>query len=241
MSINRRRITIQLVPLLDLMLVVMFLQFMELSERSRIEQAHASQAATELNEERAAIAAQRHEAELLAEKAFDQRDLVGQLAAELFNLPDDTIAKLLKQRFPDDPPDADEIAAMQQEFRKLRGRRGQEVVKHLLTFQELRKRCDVWELYVAETGITTLKADSEEIQFRAETSQQFASRLFANYRIQPQPKSLVLIVLSFGDIKASNYEAAITGLPLAIDRLQADAAGRTRFEYAILGYDPRTK
>ncbi|HLQ43911.1 MAG TPA: hypothetical protein VK137_04215, partial [Planctomycetaceae bacterium] len=171
----------------------------------------------------------------------DQRDLVGQLAAELFNLPEATIEKLLRQRFPDDPPDADEIAAMQQEFRKLKGRRGQEVIKHLLTFHEIRKRCDVWELYVSESGITSLKAGDEEGSFRAETPQTFAARLFERYRTLPQPKSLVVVVLSYGDVRASTYEAALTGLPIVIERMQADAAGRTRFEYAVLGYDPQRK
>jgi len=213
--------------LLDLMLVVLFLQFMELAEKSRAE--------------RSAVAEQRQEAELIVERAFDQRDLVGQLAAELFNLPDATIEKLLRQRFPDDPPDADEIAAMQQEFRKLKGRRGQEVIKHLLTFHEIRKRCDVWELYVSESGITSLKAGDEEGSFRAETPQTFAARLFERYRTLPQPKSLVVVVLSYGDVRASTYEAALTGLPIVIERMQADAAGRTRFEYAVLGYDPQRK
>ena len=227
MSLTRRKITIQLVPLLDLMLVVLFLQFMELEEKSRAE--------------RSAVAEQRQEAELIVERAFDQRDLVGQLAAELFNLPEATIEKLLRQRFPDDPPDADEIAAMQQEFRKLKGRRGQEVIKHLLTFHEIRKRCDVWELYVSESGITSLKAGDEEGSFRAETPQTFAARLFERYRTLPQPKSLVVVVLSYGDVRASTYEAALTGLPIVIERMQADAAGRTRFEYAVLGYDPQRK
>ena len=248
MKTPRRKITVQLVALLDLMLVVLFLQFMELSERTQMEEARASQA-VELTErerdtlkaERIEVAQERREAEMIAETAFDQRDLVGKLAAELFNLPDEAVSKLLQQRFPDDPLDEAEVAAMQQEFRKLRGRRGQELIKHLLTFHELRKRADVWELSVSETGLTTLKAAGDEVSFRSETPREFAAKLFEKYRLMAQPKNLVLIVLSYGDVKAATYEAALTGLPLAIDHLQADAAGRTRFEYAVLGYDPRAK
>lgn len=244
----RRKITVQLVSLLDLMLVVLFLLFMELSERTQQEEARASQAIeqtekerNELKVERIEVAQERREAEMIAETAFDQRDLVGKLAAELFNLPDDAVSKLLQQRFPNDPLDEAEVAAMQQEFRKLRGRRGQELVKHLLTFHELRKRADVWELWVSESGVTTLKASDDETSFRAETPREFAAKLFERYRLLAQPKNLVLIVLSYGDVKAATYEAALNGLPLAIDRLQADAAGRTRFEYAVLGYDPKMK
>jgi hypothetical protein len=246
MKSARRKITLQLTPLLDLMLIVIFAQYMAMSEQSQHDEARAAQLVADAEQqsrllaaERADVAAQRREAELIAEKAFDQRDLVGQLASELFNLPDDTLAKLLRQRFPDDPPSDAEIAAMTEEFRRLKSGRGQELVRHLLTFNELRKRCDVWELYVSETGVTTFKTGGSKSEFRASTTAEFAGELFARYRTMPQPKSLVLIVLSYGDVRATTYEAALTGLPLAIDRLQADAAGRTRFEYAVLGYDPR--
>ena len=242
----RRKVTLNLMPMLDLMLIVIFAQYLAMRDQSQHEEARASQAVSSaeeqrqlLDEERIAVAEQRREAEMIAERAFDQRDLVGKLASELFNLPDETVAKLLKQRFPDDPPSDDEIAAMQQEFRRLRGRRGQEVVKHLMTFNELRKRCDVWELYVSETGRTTLKAGDVEASFRADSPKEFASQLFAEYRVLAQPKGLVLIVLSYGEIREFMFEAATKGLPLAIERMQADAAGRTRFEYAVLGLDPK--
>lgn len=234
-----RRIVLQVTSLLDMMLIVVFLQFMEMRETTRAEAARFQNAQADIEQQREEVASLRAEAEVIADQAFDQRDLVGKLTAELFNLPDDTIARLLKTRFPEDPPKEDEVAAMQQEFRKLKGRRGQEVVKHLLTFNELRKRCDVWELYVSETGITTLKVGDDEASFRAETAKEFAARLFGQYRALPESKSLVLIVLSYGDVRAGTYEAAINGLPLVIDRMQADAAGHTRFEYAVLGFDPK--
>jgi hypothetical protein len=246
MKSARRKITLQLTPLLDLMLIVIFAQYMTMSEQSQHDEARASllvadaeRQSRRLAAERAHVAALRHEAEMIAERALDQRDLVAKLASELFHLPDETLAKLLRQRFPDNPPDEAEIAAMTEEFRRLKGDRGQELVRHLLTFHEIRKRCDVWELYVSETGVTTFKAGSGLSEFRANTSADFAAELFARYRRMPQPKSLVLIVLSYGDVRAVTYEAALSGLPLAIDRLQADAAGRTRFEYAVLGYDPQ--
>mgnify|MGYP001618384647 CR=1 FL=1 len=155
MKTVRRKVTLNLMPMLDLMLIVIFAQFLAMRDQSQQDEARAAQAVSSveeqrqlLDEERIAVAEQRREAEIIAERAFDQRDLVGQLASELFNLPDETIEKLLKQRFTDDPPTDQEVAEMQQEFRKLRGRRGQEVLKHLLTFHELRKRCDLWEVYV---------------------------------------------------------------------------------------------
>lgn len=245
MKTARRKVTLNLMPMLDLMLIVIFAQYLAMQNQSQQDEARAAQAVTSAEEqrqllevERLAVAEQRLEAEMIAEKAFDQRDLVGQLASELFNLPDETIEKLLKQRFADDPPTDQEVTEMQQEFRKLRGRRGQEVLKHLLTFHELRKRCDVWEVFV-DSDVIKLRANGEESSFRADTPQAFAAQLFASYRKAPQPKSLVLIVLSWGKPRLQVYNAAMKGFPQAILQMQADSNDRTRFEYAILGYDPQ--
>ena len=150
-----------------------------------------------------------------------------------------TVAKLLRQRFrDDDPPSDEEIAAIQEEFRRLKGRRGQEIVKHLLTFSEIRKRCEVWELHVAESGLTTLKTPGEQTEFRAGTAAIFATKL-ASFRTRKESKNLVLVLMTYGDVTAPIYEAALTGLPLAIERMQLEAGGRTRFEYGVLGIEPR--
>lgn len=49
----------------------------------------------------------------------------------------------------------------------------------------------------------------------------------------------MLVLLTYGDVTAPIYEAALTGLPLAIERMQLEAAGRTRFEYGVLGIEPK--
>ncbi|GDY06791.1 hypothetical protein LBMAG52_02770 [Planctomycetia bacterium] len=239
MKTARRKVTLNLMPMLDLMLIVIFAQFLAMRDQTQHEEARAAQDISEVEVTRATLAEERREAELIADKALNQRDLVGQLASELFNLPDETVAKLLRQRFTDDdPPSEEEIAAIQEEFRRLKGRRGQEIVKHLMTFNEIRKRCEVWELHVADSGLTTLKTPGEQTEFRAETPAAFATKL-ASFRTRKESKNLVLVLLTYGDVTAPIYEAALTGLPLAIERMQLEAAGRTRFEYGVLGIEPK--
>lgn len=239
MKTARRKVTLNLMPMLDLMLIVIFAQFLAMRDQTQHEEARAAQAISDVEATRATLAEERREAELMADKALNQRDLVGQLASELFNLPDETVAKLLRQRFTDDdPPSADEIAEIQEEFRRLKGRRGQEIVKHLMTFNEIRKRCEVWELHVADSGVTTLKTPGEQTEFRAETPAVFAMKL-ANFRTRKESKNLVLVLLTYGDVTAPIYEAALTGLPLAIERMQLESGGRTRFEYGVLGIEPK--
>lgn len=239
MKTARRKVALNLMPMLDLMLIVIFAQYLAMRDQTQHEEARASQAINEVEKTRAALAEERREAALIADKALNERDLVGQLASELFNLPDETVAKLLKQRFRDDePPSDEEIAAIQEEFRRLKGRRGQEVVKHLMTFHEIRKRCDIWELHVADSGLVSLKTPDEQTEFRAATSTAFATKL-ANFRTRKEAKNLVLVLLTYGDVTAPVYEAALTGLPLAIERMQLESGGRTRFEYGVLGFEPR--
>jgi hypothetical protein len=236
---TRRRITLQLVPLLDLMLIVIFAQYMLMREQSQQEEARAAQAVSAADEARAELEEQRRQAEFIVAKALNERDLVGRLASELFNLPDETVAKLLKQRFRDDePPSDEEVSAIQEEFHRLKGRRGQEVVKHLLTFSEIRKRCEIWELHVPDTGLASLKTPAEQTEFRVTTAASFASKL-ASFRPRQESKNLVLVLLTYGDVTAPVYEAALTGLPLAVERMQLESGGRTRFEYGVLGFEPR--
>lgn len=239
MKTARRKVTLQLMPMLDLMLIVIFAQYLAMRDQTQHEEARAAQAISEVETTRAELAEQHREAAMIAEKALNERDLVGQLASELFNLPDETVAKLLKQRFrDDDPPNEEDLAAIQEEFRRLKGRRGQEVVKHLITFHEIRKRCEIWELHVADSGLATLKTPDEQTEFRVTTSASFATKL-ANFRTRKESKNLVLVLLTYGDVTAPVYEAALTGLPLAIERMQLESAGRTRFEYGVLGFEHR--
>ncbi|HAW28849.1 MAG TPA: hypothetical protein DCY03_12135, partial [Planctomycetaceae bacterium] len=77
------------------------------------------------------------------------------------------------------------------------------MVKHFLTYDELTKRSDIWELYLTENGVFRLKIGAKSTDFRADTSQDFVDRFYAVYKTVPQPKSLVIILFSYGDARAS--------------------------------------
>ena len=269
MSILPRKLTFQLTPLLDLLLIVIFAQYLDVQETAQQHQAEIQQQAdaeaTALRVERERDAAQLSAAESRLEElqvdsaklqqllqkrelelsreihlALQREEQVGNLVAELFQVPQELVKQALKPRNPTNPiRSQQEIEKLQQAFRKLSRKRGREVIKHLLTFEELRKRCDIWELYVAENGLILFSSDKHTHEFRAESAQDFATRIFERYKSLPQPKSLVIILLSWGDAKAAPRQAAIDGLPLAIDRMRADSSGRARFEYAVLGFNPR--
>tara|TARA_R110002095_G_scaffold1984_7_gene8853 strand:+ start:473 stop:1348 length:876 start_codon:yes stop_codon:yes gene_type:complete len=283
--ISRRRLTFQLTPLLDLLLIVIFAQFMDTQETTaRIEQRAEQQvqqadqkleqlsalsesaqqkikdlSALNLQSRREAAKAEETAIEMekrtralqqLSEKknqelteqlkgAREQRDLVAEMVQQLFQLPDQMIDPLLKSKAePDSEKTKAEIERIKQQLQELAGAKAEDVVKHFLTYDELTKRSDIWELYLTENGVFRLKIGKQTTDFRADSASSFVDRFYAIYKTVPQPKSLVIILFSYGDAKASVRFAATQGLPLIAERMRADSSGRTRYEYAVMGFAP---
>ncbi|NQV27029.1 MAG: hypothetical protein HQ518_21990 [Rhodopirellula sp.] len=269
-----RRLTFQLTPLLDLLLIVIFAQFLDVretateQEQSTSTQLSAAQeelagtqdqlakilaekreaaadrdflrtSLQELKEKTAGQEVERKSLEESLKRAHEQRDTIASLVSELFDLPDETVNELIRTRTPENVRlTPEQVKRLRNEFREFSKQKPGESVRHLLTFEEMRKRCDIWELYINETGMTVFSGSGQTHTFRAETTEQFASELYERYKTLPQPKSLVIILLSYGDVKASVYEAAIDGLPIVAERMRTDQSGRSRFEYAVLGFNP---
>lgn len=269
-----RRLTFQLTPLLDLLLIVIFAQFMDVRDATtEHEQSTSTQVATaqqelaatqdqlakiiaekdeaeadreflresvqELKESTSGLEIERKSLEEALKRAHEQRDTVANLVADLFDLPDETINELIRTRTPENVRlTPEQVGRLREEFKSFAKQNPGESVRHLLTFEEMRKRCDIWELYINDTGQTVFSGSGQTHTFRAETTEEFASKLYERYKTLPQPKSLVIILLSYGDVKASVYEAAVDGLPVVAERMRTDQSGRSRFEYAVLGFNP---
>jgi hypothetical protein len=272
--VTSRRLTFQLTPLLDLLLIVIFAQFMDVRDTTTEHEQSTSSQLTAAQEELAGtqdqlakIIAEKNEAEADREflreslqelkkstssmeferksleeslkRAHEQRDTIANLVADLFDLPDETINELIRTRTPENVRlTPEQVERLREEFKSFAEQNPGESVRHLLTFEEMRKRCDIWELYINDTGQTVFSGSGQTHTFRAETTEEFANELYERYKTLPQPKSLVIILLSYGDVKASIYEAAVDGLPVVAERMRTDQSGRSRFEYAVLGFNP---
>jgi len=263
--VRRGKITLQLTPLLDLLLIVIFAQYLEMQEQARLTQQTHQSDLTELQSESELVRSERtrikQERDTLkselasAWKELDrqtlqseelrqsltrtaqERDAVAGLLPELFRLPPETANRLLDALADDASPiPPDQIARLKAELQRLAVAQPAEAIQHLLTYDELRKRCDLWEIYLAQNGVAHLTASGKLFRFRAETPEAFERELFDALHLLPQPKALVLILLSHGDVRAETLEAALQGLPRATERMRADQNGRTRFEYGVLGF-----
>lgn len=254
--IARRKLTFQLMPLLDLLLIVMFAQYLEVRTVARDEAVRREAVQNDLQTELDSAIQQLHslnqklvglnelksERRSLSEEVTrmkSQRDLVGEMVVELFRLPESAVDAIVKDRTSLGPgPGAAEISRLKEQLQKLSKDRGDEVVKHLLTFNELRKRCDLWELYIQHDGQIVFTVGNQKQTIRAEDTETFQSRLFDAYKALPQPKSLVLILVSYGDARLGVRRAVLNGLPSALERIRVDDEGRSRFDFAVLGFRP---
>ena len=72
-----------------------------------------------------------------------------------------------------------------------------------------------------------------------ERSADFARQLFAASKAFPQPKGLVVLLVSFDpDSRAGTFQPVLDGLGEGVRALEADQGGRTQYEFAVLGLAP---
>ena len=242
----RRKLTLQLTPLLDLLLIVFFAQYMELQRltaeaqtRSREQASSAEEARRELADERRALEEKASRLSGRASEAEEQRRVIGELAAELFRVPPELAGQLLQPQ-PGTVLTPEEVGALRARLRRFGEMQADELVRHLLTYNELLKRADVWDLYIDADGVVTFDTGERSFTFRASSPEDFAAALFQRYKALPQPKGLVIMLLSYGDITEVRAQAARNGLRMAAERMRDDSDRRSQFEYAILGLRSRT-
>ncbi len=271
MSAGGRRFHFQLTPLLDLLLIVIFAQYLDVTQQAKRESVSAERQVAErqvelerqyaklraeIEQDRLAFAAERRrltERDVASEaevKDSEQKldDVVAQqrraasLIAELFNVPGTLVEQALAPRPAGSPQRTpQEVERLRERFRQLASLRGSEVVEHLLSYDELRKRADVWSLRIEETGEVVFSAEGSRQAFRAATAEEFSAKLYDRYKTLEQPKGLVVILVSYGDARADVRLAVINGLPEAVRQMREDRLGRTQFEYAVLGYIPENE
>lgn len=244
--IPARKLTFQLASLLDLLLIVMFAQYLEVQtvaqqQTERIE-AERQTSATDLKALQQQLSQWEDRQRAVDKAEHSGVEQLGRLFGELFRIPEATIQKIARQRSQDEAGlSPAEIAALRKEFQSLATARGDQVVDHLLTFAEMKKRFDVWEVYLQDNGALVVTAGSHQKRLQTgiiETPEQFSDEVFKLYKSFPQTKSVVLILVSYGDSRFSDRLAVIKGLPVVAERMRIDSNSTARFEYAVLGYRP---
>jgi hypothetical protein len=274
-KLTRRKITLQLTPLLDLMLIVFFLQYMQLREREMTTvnaAATAEQDVARLRNELAESLAKMDESTAMARRdqaavgdltranielrdqlaasvsrvkeQAEREKTLGSLVVDLFKVPQADVEKVLDpqaqpgvQRTPQD------VSDLRKKFQQMAAQKPDAMIRHLLLYEEIRKRCDVWELFIDSQNVVLVNTGGPPRLIRLNLNDEgepdvarFEEEFFQLYRSLPEPKSLVVVLLTYDrETRLIVSEAVEKALPQLTRRLSDDARGAVRFEYADLG------
>lgn len=273
---HSRKLTLQLTPLLDLLLIVIFAQYMEVRENQAAIEESSQQAIVARNEavreleslaqeittlrgeldsyERRVVAAEEERQRQTQrqeqirqdlDRALAQHRVLGKLVVELFQVPSEDVQKVLDPgNFPAGNYADEDLDRLRERFRELSMHRAGRMIEHLLSYDEIRKRADVWEVHLNAQGIVTMATGPHQMRQRIPIDgegnvdrERFVSEFYTWYRSLPQPKSLVIILLTYErDTRFQLTQSVREALPMLTARMQQDSGGRARFEYADLGF-----
>lgn len=254
-----RRTALQLTPLLDLLLIVIFAQYLDVGERDRkrVADHSALQERTQQAESEVAIAriaasdARLERMAALEQLAAAERNLntakaqlrtsqeteriLADAAAALFQIDESRLEEVLSPAgLTGSPAEVARRDEIRKRLREITSGNADAVVFHLMTHEELRKRVDIWRFHLDENGVVTLDTGTRKHRFRAEPANLL--RDVGQYvDALPEPKRLVVILFTYSEkSRLITIEGIRDQLPQLMERLGQNS--ETRFDYADLGF-----
>ena len=256
--LSRRRLTLQLTPLLDLLLIVMFSQYIESRHRTVAAQEEIAEQRKVLETERLQLNEQLAQRQAELEQRFstqsqqvdslrqlyderfksiiDQHHQIGSLIAETLNLPGAAVAEVLKLRTAGLPDDADRLTAATERLLALMTARGEEFFRFMVKVDEMQKHVSIWEVHVQDNGQALISDGQQSFATDFSTEADFAGRLFESSKAFTEPKTLVIVLLSWGDAQAGNRQQATDAMTAFMEQLRRDAAGTRWYDFSIVGF-----
>jgi hypothetical protein len=267
----RRRMIMQLTSLVDLLFIVMFLQYMELRDAAQ-RQLHAEATRRRIAEtaqgdaDRLKVSALANTADMtrriadlaaqnqalqerltaaskrLAVAAVEQQESEKRAAAdlravagvvkEMLGIPPESLVSVISGA-----PEAERVK-LRQRLEELKGEPPGRLVEHLRETAELKKYCEIWEVRIHADNSVSVKigANDADARFFVRSPEECANRLVALAKEHGEPKSLVIICLTWGDADLTTREQVINGLKFAVIALKPEWGGTKRIEFAKLGY-----
>lgn len=242
-----RRLTLQLTPLLDLLLIVIFAQYMEVrivakqeSDKVAVER---NATVTENEDLRHKVDEWERQQRVADQSQWKEREQIGQIVRELFRIPEKQLNKIIQPRSKNEASglSASEIADLKSQIHQFAGANGEQIIDHLLTFNQMRKQFDIWEIYMDENGalLISIGQDGQRVRSQPISSPEAFVDVILRVRDQfPPTRENVLLLCSYGDCRLLNRLSMTRGLPAISERIRKDGQGSLNFEYAVFGYRP---
>lgn len=250
---TRKRMTFQLTPLLDLLLIVIFAQYMEVQQKAESAQDELEQQKTQLSEEynrrrdelensyaskTGQLSATREQYSEHYKSILKQHQQAGSSLAKALNLPGSVMEEVLALRNVGKESTAAQLQAAADQLKKLMPTRGEELFRFMLRYDEMEKHVSVWELHLQDNG-QAMFSDGERNQLVSFASvEEFVNRAFEASKAFSEPKPLVIILLTHGDTQAGLRRRATDGMPLLIEQLRRDAGNTRWFDFSLMGFRP---
>ena len=269
---TRRRFTLQLTPLLDLLFIVLYAQYIDLQQATQREIAQATaqrqqaqvaereaaklrtdalerlndltqkleqadvekrRLSRELELARAETAKEGEAREELEKLAAKDRAAIGQLVQNVLRINQDVIVDALQSA-----PAADR-QRLRASFEQMQTASAAAVIHHLRATEELKKRADLWEVYIGDDNTVRVTLVGEVVGSNIQVSapDQLTNTLAELARQRGEPKSLVIVLLSWSNADRRTRD----GVRKAVDNLVTVMKGEwpgKRIEVAPLGYTP---
>ncbi|MCH2201407.1 MAG: hypothetical protein MK102_05535 [Fuerstiella sp.] len=249
----RRRLTFQLTPLLDLLLIVIFAQYMEVQQAAQSGQSRIRNQMTQMEKEfrerrqelesahvltMKALEAGRKRHSVLFRSMIEQHQQVGRTLADTFDLPTRMMDEVLRLDIAGQPEDAGRMNQAVNHLRKILNSRSSELFRFVVRYDEMRKHVSVWELHLLDNGqgLFTDGKLSQRISFESPTD--FATQCFEASKAFEEPRPLTLILMTYADTQAGFRRSATNGLPIAVQKLRDGAGGTRWYDYSLMGFRP---
>jgi len=230
---------------MDLLLIIVFAQFLEMRETSQEQTQEIEQERQALLDEQTMWRAERDQAVAdrnmaLATQQANTQDVSRalEMLRGWLNLDAESSEQANLRSSADS---GDVIARAIERSRQLASADPNTLIRFLVGHDELLKRAEVWTVHARETGDVVFDASGYTETFRLESRRQaqrteeIADRLFAAYKQSPQPKGLIVVLVSYAPRSVAGvYQPLIDAMPATLERLRADTP-TSRFEYTILG------
>jgi len=254
----KRRLAMQLTPLLDLLLIVMFSQYIEnrhrsvaaqetLAAREKSLETRQAEEDVRLDERRLAL-----ETDIADQKAslvelgrtydekfrsiINQHHQIGSILAESLNLPGNVMTEVLKLRTSGSSDDAKRLQDAAERLQKLMQARGEEIFRFMLQVDEMQKHVTIWEIHVQENGQAFITDSQQSFVTDFSSEVDLAARLFESSKSFTDPKTLIVVLLTWSDAQAVARRRATDAMPLLMEQLRRDAGGTRWYDFSIIGY-----